>query len=129
MLEIEAKPELAAKLATNVRVFRNLLSSAIEEKARSFSIGSNQESPLIVLHLKEPLADKKFERNLLKEIVANAEAKGLLLSIPTFIEKEERWLPQPFIKIVLSAGLETDQIEKCVSILTECLVECKIRNF
>lgn len=120
---------MAAKLATNIRLFRSLLTSSIEEKAKSFAIGGNQESPLMVLHLKEPLADKKFEKNLLKEIVNNAESKGLVLCIPTFIEKEERWLPQPFIKMVISSGLSTDQIEKSVSIITECLVECKVKNF
>jgi hypothetical protein len=129
LLEIEAKPELALKLATNVRLFRNLLSTAIDDKAKSFAVGGDLESPLVVLHLKEPLTDQKFEKLLLRDLVVNAESKGLLLCLPALIEKEERWPPQPFIKMALSAGLEADQIETAVSIIIECLVECKTKNY
>lgn len=129
LLEMEAKPELSLKLAANVRLFRNLLGMAMDEKTKSFAIGGDPESPIVVLHLKEPLSDKKFEKHLLKDLVVNAESKGLLLCLPALIDKEERWLPQPFIKMVLSAGLEADQIEKAISILIECLVECKAKNY
>lgn len=66
---------------------------------------------------------------MLQEIVNQARSNGVLVSLPACIEKEEKTLPRPSIKIVVTAAHEESQLQQTVKALTKCMTECKIRNF
>jgi len=131
LLELEARPELAARLSANTLHFRSGLEAAIKAGSEGalFEVSGHPQSPILFLRLKSNKSNAVFEGQLIDELVRLAESHGLLCARPAFIENEERLVPRPALKVILSAALSPEQIDTAVKSLAHCISECKIRNY
>ena len=75
------------------------------------------------LRLKNALNSRDTEAIYLDKVRMAAIRNGVLISCPASIAKEERALPRPSIKIVVSGALNSSQIEKAVDAIIKSINE------
>ena len=114
LLEIEARPELAARLAANVRDFRQRLIRGLE--GGPFVLDGHPESPLMFLKPKGNL-DEPSATAIVQQVIERCRSQGLLLSQPASIPAIERLKVPPAIKVTVTAGHTQENIEKASATL------------
>lgn len=119
LLELEAKPELPLKLATNVRFFKEKLISGLQ--GTPFELLGHKDSPLFFI--KKKPSDKAHDDSLIQAIVAKCQENGLFVVVPATIKSLEHVPMSASIKIVISASHTINQLEDACKTIARAIRE------
>jgi serine palmitoyltransferase len=126
LLQIEAHPEHAIKLATNVRTFRDLMSKELIDSG--FELKGHRRSPLMLLQLARTQNNEARESALIQSIIDSCQRKGVLVTQAASIRGEERIPMKPSVKIVVSAAHTASQLEAVAKAISLSIRESKLLN-
>ncbi|XP_044301987.1 serine palmitoyltransferase 1 isoform X3 [Varanus komodoensis] len=76
-------------------------------------------SPALHLQLEESTGSQEGDMRLLKEIVDYCMNRGIALTQARYLEKEEKFLPPPSIRVVVTVEQTELELDKAVSLIRE----------
>lgn len=129
LLELEARPELAKRLAQNVKEFKSLLKQALMTNGCPFEISGHPDSPLSYLRLTHPLSSFEDEEKLLFDLVENIRDSGVYVTLPGRIQAQEHLKIRPAIKFSISSELDSDKMKTVTETLVNCMKRLKVNGF
>ncbi|ETE63231.1 Serine palmitoyltransferase 1 [Ophiophagus hannah] len=76
-------------------------------------------SPALHLQLEESTGSRESDMRLLKEIVDYCMNRGIALTQARYLEKEEKYLPPPSIRVAVTVEQTEQELEKAASLIRE----------
>lgn len=76
-------------------------------------------SPALHLQLEETTGCRERDVKLLQEIVTQCMDRGIALTQARYLEKEEKYLPPPSIRVVVTVEQTEEDLEKAASTISE----------
>uniref|UniRef100_A0A2D4G8D1 Serine palmitoyltransferase 1 n=2 Tax=Micrurus TaxID=8634 RepID=A0A2D4G8D1_MICCO len=76
-------------------------------------------SPALHLQLEESTGSRESDMRLLKEIVEYCMNRGIALTQARYLEKEEKYLPPPSIRVAVTVEQTEQELEKAASLIRE----------
>ncbi|KAM6469925.1 serine palmitoyltransferase 1 isoform 2-T2 [Liasis olivaceus] len=76
-------------------------------------------SPALHLQLEESTGSRESDMRLLKEIVDYCMNRGIALTQARYLEKEEKYLPPPSIRVVVTVEQTEQELDKAASLIRE----------
>ncbi|KAF4019526.1 hypothetical protein G4228_011242 [Cervus hanglu yarkandensis] len=76
-------------------------------------------SPALHLQLEETTGCRERDVKLLQEIVTQCMDRGIALTQARYLEKEEKYLPPPSIRVVVTVEQTEEELEKAASTISE----------
>ncbi|XP_078242341.1 serine palmitoyltransferase 1 isoform X2 [Pogona vitticeps] len=80
-------------------------------------------SPALHLQLEESTGSREGDMRLLKEIIDYCMNRGIALTQARYLEKEEKFLPPPSIRVVVTVEQTEQELDKAASLIREA-AEC-----
>jgi serine palmitoyltransferase len=112
-------PQILSKLNENIRHFHKGIKRIVHPL---LEFQSAVESPLIHLKFKEvQRRDYAEEERYLQGIVDKGVKAGLLLTVARYVEPQDKSKPSPSIRICLSSGFTSEDIEKILKKIQEVI--------
>ncbi|PVD22741.1 hypothetical protein C0Q70_15997 [Pomacea canaliculata] len=74
-------------------------------------------SPIQHLQLTEPAADRDLDLRMLQMVQDMSISQGVAITVARYLENEEHLLPQPSIRLSVSAHLTAEDIDKSLAII------------
>ncbi|KAK7707817.1 serine palmitoyltransferase component [Botryosphaeria dothidea] len=115
---LQENPELLTNLRENIKSMR----AQLDPRSDWVLCSSMPENPMMLLALKPEVVEKKRlspedQEFLLQEVVDECLSNGVLITrlkaMPAAVGSNEKpWLPQPALKVCVTAGLSKKEIEK-----------------
>jgi len=120
-LDIIDESNLQEGLAKNATHFRNAIRAKFEkEKVTQVQVDGYSASPIV--HLRLPLAsasDRSEANRTLDAITADCLSRGLVLTRAKYIADMEMHLPDPSIRVSISAGHTTKELSDAVDSIAQ----------
>ncbi|XP_076439989.1 serine palmitoyltransferase 1-like [Babylonia areolata] len=85
-------------------------------------------SPVQHLQLSEPAADRELDMRTLQMVQDLSVNQGVAITLARYLEKEEHLVPQPSIRLAVSAHLSTEEIDRSMSVIKKAfdtVLHCK----
>ncbi|KAM3843524.1 serine palmitoyltransferase 1 isoform 2-T2 [Vipera latastei] len=76
-------------------------------------------SPALHLQLEESTGSRESDMRLLKEIIEYCMNRGIALTQARYLEKEEKYLPPPSIRVVVTVEQTEQELDKAASLIRE----------
>ncbi|XP_057395599.1 serine palmitoyltransferase 1-like isoform X3 [Balaenoptera acutorostrata] len=76
-------------------------------------------SPAFHLQLEESTGCRERDVKLLQEIVTQCMDRGIALTLARYLEKEEKYLPPPSIRIVVTVEQTEEELEKAATTISK----------
>lgn len=111
---IENDPGLLSRLRENCERIHKQLS-----KIEGMRVFGDPLAPCKHLSLLEPSDDRDIDNRTLEKIAQEALSNGLAVTPARYLENEEYCLPPPSIKIAVNVKFTDEEIDECMSILSE----------
>ncbi|KAL8570676.1 hypothetical protein ACOMHN_039111 [Nucella lapillus] len=109
---MENDPTLLVKLGENCRRVHQAV-----QQMEGVEVRGSDLSPVQHLQLCEPAADRELDMRTLHMVQDLAVNQGVAITMARYLDKEEHLLPQPSIRLAVSAHLSTEEIDKSMSII------------
>eukprot|EP01120_Amphizonella_sp_Union-15-10_P007476 TRINITY_DN2526_c0_g6_i1.p1 TRINITY_DN2526_c0_g6~~TRINITY_DN2526_c0_g6_i1.p1 ORF type:complete len:472 (-),score=89.21 TRINITY_DN2526_c0_g6_i1:36-1451(-) len=107
--------DFTSSLRERIKSFRSALDNA---KINKLQISGDSNSPLLHLRLKKSSGTREGDSRIIKTLSEKLAAKNILLIEATYVD-QERFLPQPSLKLCINVLHESDDIVKLVNALEE----------
>ncbi|XP_052776848.1 serine palmitoyltransferase 1-like [Mya arenaria] len=111
---IESKPEMFSHLKHNCERIHAALS-----KIEGMRVMGDPIAPIKHFSLAEPSDDRSIENRTIEKIAKEAMDRGLALTPARYLEREEHILPPPSIRVAVNIKLTDDEIDKCMTIISQ----------
>lgn len=109
---LENNPSTLSTLRENTKLFRKLAS-----EIPGLAVVGNEDSPIIVVRLKNRLENRDKEEDLLQAIVDKCLDQGVLFSRAKYVLEEEINPPLANIRVTVSSAHSEEQITNAVNVL------------
>jgi len=118
---IDESSNLQETLAKNATHFRNAISAKLkQEKVTQVQVQGYSASPIV--HLRLPLAsasDRSEVNRTLDAIASDCLTRGLALTRAKYIAEDEMHLPDPSIRVSISAGHTAEELSDAVETIVQ----------
>jgi serine palmitoyltransferase len=112
---LKMHPSLVSSLHQNAKIAHKYL-----RDIPTLETSGSQESPMIHLRIKQRQGLTYVEQKTrLQSIVTEALKRGVLLTMARYVEQQERHLPDPSIRFVVSACHNLSEIERATEVVTQ----------
>jgi len=105
----------------NVKIMRRALANISEYRLSEHAC--EEISPLIHIWVNSDSLSRDEKEFKIEAVVRAGRKKGIYLTRSRYIENQEQFLPEPSLKICVSAGMTQKETEQAAKSLAECLRE------
>ncbi|XP_042912322.2 serine palmitoyltransferase 1 [Parasteatoda tepidariorum] len=112
---LDSSPDLVRDLQDNSKSMQEKLEKIPELETKSVAI-----SPIKHLYISNKFSKSSVEdKSNLEQIVSYAMDKGVALTLAKYLDAEEHKVPQPSIRLIVTAILNEEDINLIISVLSE----------